>query len=127
MRVGESCGNTPWEKSLLCTNVHIYCKGRSNSQVFIHFGGFYGLLGITNVFGEISLPHRCDSIQPLVWTRECKHAFDSAKLLLFSATVLAAPDFIRSFKIEVDARATREGGVLLDDGMDDCHPVVSYI
>lgn len=113
-------------KSSLCTNAPINYKGRSNSQLSIRFGGFYALLGIKNVFREISLPHQCDSIQPLVWTKECKHAFDSAKLLLCSATVLAAPDFIRSFKIEVNARATREGGVLLDDGMDDRHPV-SYI
>lgn len=93
-------------------------------EAILRFGGFYALLGITNGFGEISLPHRCDSIQALVWTKERKHASDSAELLLCSATVLAAPDFIRPFKIEVDARATREGGVLLNDGMEDSH---SYI
>lgn len=40
-----------------------------------------------------------------VWTDACQHAFDSAKLLLSSAPVLAAPDFTRSFELEVDASA----------------------
>lgn len=57
---------------------------------------------------------------------ECQHAFDSAKSLLCSAPVLAAPDFARPFKLEVDASATGAGAVLLQDGEKDVCQPVSY-
>ena len=62
-----------------------------------------------------------------VWTPECQHAFESAKALLSSTPVLAAPDLTRPFKLEVDASAVGAGAVLMQedaDGVD--HPVCYF-
>ena len=61
------------------------------------------------------------------WSPECQHAFESAKALLSSAPVLAAPDFSLPFKLEVDASAMGAGAVLLQEsssGFD--HPVCFF-
>lgn len=61
------------------------------------------------------------------WSPECQHAFQSAKALLTSAPVLAAPDFSLPFKLEVDASAMGAGAVLLQEssrGFD--HPVCFF-
>uniref|UniRef100_A0AAY4AYL3 Gypsy retrotransposon integrase-like protein 1 n=1 Tax=Denticeps clupeoides TaxID=299321 RepID=A0AAY4AYL3_9TELE len=58
------------------------------------------------------------------WNDECQNAFMSVKTLLCSTPVLAAPDFQRPFKLEVDASAVGAGAVLLQedaDGVD--HPI----
>lgn len=62
-----------------------------------------------------------------VWSESCQHAFNSIKTLLSSAPVLAAPDFSRPFKLEVDASALGTGAVLLqedDIGLD--HPICYF-
>lgn len=62
--------------------------------------------------------------QPFVWSSECQKAFESLKGILCCTPVLSAPDFSRSFKLEVDASAAGAGAVLLqedDRGID--HPV----
>lgn len=38
-----------------------------------------------------------------LWSEDCQFAFEAAKALLCSAPVLAAPNFTRPFKLEVDA------------------------
>ena len=58
----------------------------------------------------------CSPAVPFVWTTACQRAFDSAKSLLCSAPVLAAPDFARPFQLEVDASAVGAGAVLLQEG-----------
>lgn len=50
-----------------------------------------------------------------VWTPECQHTFESVKSLLSHAPVLAAPDFSRPFKLEVDASAVGARAVLLQE------------
>ena len=52
------------------------------------------------------------------WTADCQHDFESAKALLCTTPVLAAPNFHKPFKLEVDASSTGAGAVLLqeDDG-----------
>lgn len=69
----------------------------------------------------------CSPVVPFVWTDECDHAFSTAKSLLCSAPVLAAPNFSLPFKLEVDACATGAGAVPLQDGNGDvCHPVCFF-
>ena len=64
---------------------------------------------------------------PFVWNDECDHAFNSAKSLLCSAPVLAAPDIAQHFQFEVDANATGAGAVLSQDGDGDvCHSVCFF-
>ncbi|KAL6490059.1 hypothetical protein MHYP_G00004040 [Metynnis hypsauchen] len=61
------------------------------------------------------------------WNSDCQHAFDNVKALLYSTPVLAAPDFSKPFKLEVDASAVGAGAVLLqedDSGVD--HPVCYF-
>lgn len=68
----------------------------------------------------------CSPKVPFVWDDECQRAFVSAKSVLCSAPVLAAPNFSRPFKLEVDASATGAGAVLLQDGEGDVRHPVSY-
>lgn len=62
-----------------------------------------------------------------VWSPDCKVAFETAKALLCNTPVLAAPDFEKPFKLEVDASARGAGAVLLQQdksGLD--HPVCYF-
>lgn len=64
---------------------------------------------------------------PFQWSEKCQSSFEAAKALLCSAPVLAAPNFVRPFKLEVDASALGAGAVLLqedDRGID--HPVCYF-
>ncbi len=57
------------------------------------------------------------------WNARCDHAFTAVKDLC-NAPVLSAPDFTRSFQLNVDASAVGAGGVLMqedDSGIE--HPV----
>lgn len=54
----------------------------------------------------------------------CQHAIESVKALIFNATVLAAPNFSKPFKLEDDASVLGTGAVLIQEdntGID--HPV----
>jgi len=68
----------------------------------------------------------CSPVIPFVWTKECDYAFDAAKSLLCSAPILAAPNFVLPFQLEVDASGTGAGAVLLQVGEDGVHHPVSY-
>lgn len=62
------------------------------------------------------------------WTSECQRAFECLQSLLTHAPVLAAPDFSKPFKLEVDASGVGAGAVLLQTdkkGVD--HPVSYYL
>lgn len=48
-----------------------------------------------------------------VWSPECQSAFQNVKALICNAPVLAAPQWDRVFKLEVDASAVGAGAVLL--------------
>lgn len=56
-----------------------------------------------------------------IWSAECENAFQSVKILLTSAPVLAAPRLNEPFKLHVDASKIGAGAVLLqedDNGID---------
>ena len=50
---------------------------------------------------------------PFMWSADCQAAFRKIKL---PAPVLMAPDFLKPFKLMVDASDVRSGAVLLQDG-----------
>ena len=63
---------------------------------------------------------------PFVWSPACQGAFESAKLALCSAPVLAAPNFDRPFKLEIDASMVGVGAVLLQEDAQGVDRPVSY-
>ena len=61
------------------------------------------------------------------WSPMCQEAFSNIKALLCSTPVLAAPEFTRPFKLEVDASEFGAGAVLLqEDGAGVDHPVCYF-
>ncbi len=82
---------------------------------FLGMCGYYH--GICKNFADIVAPLTTLSSpsQPFVWSSCCQEAFESAKALLCSAPVLASPDFLRPFKLEVDASGRGVGLVLLQE------------
>ena len=65
--------------------------------------------------------------KPYNWSPACQHSFESCKALLCSTPVLAAPDFRRPFKLEVDASDSGAGAVLLqEDDLGIDHPICYY-
>lgn len=63
---------------------------------------------------------------PFNWTPEHQHAFQSTKALLSHAPALAAPDFNKPFKLEVDASAVGAGAVLLQDDPNGVEHPISF-
>lgn len=61
-----------------------------------------------------------------VWSTECQLAFEAAKDLLCQAPVLSAPDFTRTFKLQVDASDNGAGAVLLQEDQACVEHPVSY-
>ena len=62
-----------------------------------------------------------------IWTQNCQKAFESIKTILASEPVLSAPNFNKTFKLNVDASDVGAGAVLLQedsDGID--HPVCYF-
>lgn len=100
---------------------------RHQLRRFLGMCGYYR--GFCKNFAGVAAP-LTSLVSPssqFVWTAECQESFEAAKALLCSAPVLAAPDFERPFKIEVDASAHGAGAVLLQEdeqGID--HPVCYF-
>lgn len=63
---------------------------------------------------------------PYKWSQDCNYASESAKALLCSAPVLAAPNFDKPFKLEVDASIVGVGAVLLQEDEDGVDRPVSF-
>lgn len=61
-----------------------------------------------------------------VWSTQCQEAFDTIKALLCSAPVLAAPNFSKPFKLQVDASQVGAGAVLLQENSDQVECPVSF-
>lgn len=49
--------------------------------------------------------------KPFEWSQQCQCAFDNAKALLANASVLMAPNFIKTFLLNIDASAYGAGAV----------------
>lgn len=94
---------------------------------FLGMAGYYR--AFCRNFSAVVYPltHLLSPSTAFTWTPECQHAFDSLKTLLTHAPVLAAPNFSKSFKLEVDASGVAAGAVLLQEdseGID--HPVCYF-
>jgi len=64
---------------------------------------------------------------PFIWSAACQAAFLKIKSLLLSVPVLMAPDFLKPFKLMVDASDVGGGAVLLQEGEDGIdHPVCYF-
>ena len=61
-----------------------------------------------------------------MWSPECSASFEAAKSLLCNAPVLAAPDFSKPFKLEVDASAVGVGAALLQDDVEGVNRPISF-
>ena len=72
---------------------------------FLGMCGYYR--GFCQNFSDVVAPLTglLSPLKTFVWSPACQAAFESAKALLSSAPVLAAPCFTQSFKLEVDASA----------------------
>ena len=94
---------------------------------FLGMCGYYR--GFCRNFSEVVAPLTglVSPLKTFIWSPACQAAFESAKALLCSAPVLAAPNFTRPFKLEVDASACGAGAVLLqEDNQAIDHPVCYF-
>ncbi len=94
---------------------------------FLGMAGYYR--GFCRNFSAVVSPltDLLSSNRKFIWDRECSLAFNAVKDLLCNAPVLSAPNFEKSFKLQVDASATGAGAVLLQEdehGID--HPISYY-
>lgn len=94
---------------------------------FLGMTGYYR--AFCKNFAEIASPLTSLLSQSKVfdWSTECQLAFDAIKRVLCSAPVLSAPNFLRAFKLEVDASDIGAGAVLIqedDAGID--HPICYF-
>ena len=80
---------------------------------FLGMAGYYRCFSRNFSVVVAPLTLLCSPAVPYVWSTACQCAFEAAKSLLCSAPVLAAPDFMRPFQLEVDASAVGAGAVLL--------------
>lgn len=61
-----------------------------------------------------------------IWSTHCQEAFDAVKALLCLSPVLAAPNFEKPFKLQVDASQIGAGAVLLQENDDQVECPVSF-
>ena len=102
-------------------------KTRRDLRRFIGMSSFYRSYCKNFAAVVVPLTSLTSEKKPYVWSPACQHSFESCKALLCSTPVLAAPDFRRPFKLEVDACDSGAGAVLLQEdelGID--HPVCYY-
>ena len=100
---------------------------RRELRRFLGMAGYYR--GFCKNFSDVvaSLTSLASPKVPFQWSEKCQFVFEAAKALLCSAPVLAPPDFVCPFKLEVDASALGVGAVLLQEderGID--HPVCYF-
>lgn len=93
---------------------------------FLGMAGYYRAFCLN--FSDVALPltNLLRASQKFLWSNECQHAFEAVKSLLCSDPVLSAPDYSRSFKLDVDASATGAGAVLLQDDVQGVEHPVAY-
>ncbi|CAI5677731.1 unnamed protein product [Oreochromis niloticus] len=75
---------------------------RRELKRFLGMTGYYRCFCKNFAVVVAPLTKLCSPKIPFGWSGECQHAFESAKSLLCSAPVLAAPNFSQPFKLEVD-------------------------
>ena len=90
-------------------------KMRHELRRFLGMAGYYR--AFCKKFSEVVAPltSLASPKTPFQWSEKCRAAFEAAKALLCSTPVLAAPNFARPFKLEVDVSALGAGGVLLPE------------
>lgn len=68
-------------------------------------------------FSDVVAPLTClvSPSKSFVWSPACQAAFESAKALQCSVLILAAPNFVCPFKLEIDASAFGTGVVILHE------------
>uniref|UniRef100_A0A8C5DT92 Gypsy retrotransposon integrase-like protein 1 n=1 Tax=Gouania willdenowi TaxID=441366 RepID=A0A8C5DT92_GOUWI len=94
---------------------------------FLGMCGYYR--GFCRNFSEVVAPLTAlvSPLKNFVWSPECQTSFESAKALLCSSPVLAAPNFDRPFKLEVDASMWGAGAVLLQTDENEVdHPICYF-
>ena len=100
---------------------------RRELQRFLGVAGYYR--AFCKNFSAVVAPltSLVSPLVPFMWSTDCQRAFECAKALLSNAPVLAAPDFGKPFKVEVDASDVGAGAVLMQEdesGLD--HPVCYF-
>jgi hypothetical protein len=94
---------------------------------------FLGLCGyyrrFVKDFGKIakSLHNLTGKYQRFCWTEDCQKAFDTLKITLTKAPVMAYPVLGRQFVLDVDASGHAVGAVLSQIQEDDTERVISYM
>lgn len=101
-------------------------KTRRELRRFLGMAGYYR--GFCKNFSDVVSPltSLTSPSKNFVWSPACQNAFESAKALLCSAPVLAAPDFSHPFKLDVDASASGAGAVLLQEDQHGIDHPISY-
>lgn len=93
--------------------------------------GFLGLSGYYRdfiaLYAEIAKPltELTEKHRPFIWSVQCEKAFDSIKIALVNAPVLAHPDFSKQFILATDASGVGLGAVL-SQRHDGRERVISY-
>lgn len=100
---------------------------RRDLRRFLGMAGDY--CGFCRNFSDVVAPltSLTSTSPPFEWSSGCTKAFQAAKAILCSTPVLAAPNFERPFKMEVDVSTSGAGAVLLqedDRGID--HPICYF-
>ncbi len=82
-------------------------------------------IGMVNYYSDM-WPHRSETLAPLTaltskttkwkWTKECDKAFEQMKKIIAQETMLAYPDFSKSFTIHTDASKLQLGACISQDG-----------
>lgn len=128
--LGKQVGNgqvKPVEEKVVAITKFPVPVTRRELRRFLGMIGYYR--GFCKNFATVVTPltNLLSPKQTFVWSEECQVAFENAKALMCTSPVLAAPQFDRAFKLEVDASAVGAGAVLIQEGKDGVdHPVCFF-
>ncbi|XP_072036952.1 uncharacterized protein [Amphiura filiformis] len=94
---------------------------------FLGMAGYYRKFCAN--FSEIAHPltNLLRKDEKFIWTDQCQSAFSKIKAILINAPILSAPDFLKQFKLTVDASDIGCGAVLMQEdekGID--HPLCYF-